>query len=98
MGKPTTIRLPEDLLRRLDRRARARGSDRATLVRQLLAEACTRDMEDEVLSAYAAGKLSLSAAAARLRVDPFAFLDLLRRRDLRVSVSLEDWIDSGKSL
>ncbi len=33
MTKPTTIRLPEDVLSELDRRAEARGKDRATLCR-----------------------------------------------------------------
>ena len=35
MTKPTTVRLPEDVLSELDRRARARGKDRATLLREL---------------------------------------------------------------
>ncbi|MGH7859117.1 MAG: ribbon-helix-helix protein, CopG family [Candidatus Binatia bacterium] len=35
MPHPTTIRLSDDLLRKIDRRARARGVDRATCLRNL---------------------------------------------------------------
>jgi predicted HTH domain antitoxin len=59
--------------------ARARGQDRAALVRDLLSSALRRDLEEHVVAAYAAGQLSLSQAAARLGVDPWSFLDVLRR-------------------
>ena len=63
MTRPTTIRLPEDMLNELDRRARARGKDRATLLRELLRDALERDREDEVVAAYRSGRLSLSLSA-----------------------------------
>ena len=69
MTKPTTVRLPEDVLSELDRRARARGKDRATLLRELLRAALDRDKEDEVVAAYRSGHLSLSQAAAQLGTD-----------------------------
>lgn len=46
MTKPTTVRLPEELLEQLDRRARGRGKDRATLIRELLRAGCTSGLED----------------------------------------------------
>ena len=92
--EPTTIRLPEDVLSELDRRARARGKDRATLLRAAL----DRDKEDEVVAAYRSGHLSLSQAAAQLGTDVWSLFDTLAQRGETVSVSLEDWRDSGSSL
>ena len=82
----------------LDRRARARGKDRATLVRELLRAALDRDQEDEVIAAYGSGHQSLSQAAARLGTDVWSLFDTLARRGVTVSVSLEDWRDSESSL
>ena len=98
MTKPTTIRLPEDVLSELDRRALARGKDRATLLRELLRAALDRDTEDEVITAYRSGQLSLSQAAARLSTDAWSLFETLTRRGETVSVSLEDWRDSESSL
>lgn len=98
MAKPTTIRLPDELLRELDARAKAHGRDRASFLRDLLRDALARDLEDEVFGMYARGELSLTDACRRLRVDPWEMLDHLRRRDLRLNVSLEDWIDSRSTL
>lgn len=96
--KPTTIRLPEDILSELDRRARARGKDRATLLRELLGDALTRDREDEVVSAYRSGSVSLSQAASLLGIDVWAYFDVLSRRGETINTTLEDWIDSESSL
>ena len=98
MTKPTTVRLPEDVLSELDRRAKARGKDRATLMRELLRAALERDQEDEIIAAYRTGRLSLSQAAARLGTDVWALFDILAQRGETVSVSLEDWRDSRSSL
>jgi len=97
MTKPTTIRLPEEVLNELDRRARDRGKDRATLLRELLQDALQRDAEEEVVASYRAGRLSLSQAASRLGTDVWSLLDILARRGETLSVSLEDWLDSRSS-
>ena len=98
MTKPTTIRLPEEILSELDRRARARGKDRATLLRELLRDALARDREDEVVAAYRSGSISLSLAATQLDTDVWAFFNVLSRRGETINVTLEDWIDSESSL
>ena len=98
MTKPMTIRLPEDVLSELDRRAQARGKDRATLLRELLRAALDRDKEDEVVTAYVSGRLSLSQATAPLGTDAWSLFDVLAQRGEMVSVSLEDWRDSLPSL
>ncbi len=98
MTTPTTIRLPDKLLEQIDRRARARKKDRASMIRELLHEGLARDLEDEVFTAYREGRLSLSRAARKLGLDPWAWFDLLRRRNESLNVTLEDWIDSRSAL
>lgn len=95
MANPTTIRLPEDLLEKIDRRAKAHGLDRAAYLRKLVGEALARDDEEDVMAAYRDGKLTMSEGAKRLGMDVWAFLDLLRRRGESLNVSIEDWMDSG---
>lgn len=98
MTIPTTIRLPEKLLEALDQRARSHNKDRASFIRELLSDGLARDLEEEVVLAYHQGRLSLSEAAQRLGLDPWAWFDLLRRRNETLNVELEDWIDSRPAL
>ena len=98
MARPTTIRLPEDLLREIDERATAHGKDRASFLRELLRKGLALDVEQEVLALYARGGISLTEAGRRLGVDLFELLDRLRQRNVTLNVSLEDWIDSRSSL
>jgi predicted DNA-binding protein len=98
MTRPTTLRLPDDLLRELDTRAKARGKDRASFLREMLRKGLTRDAEEEVLTLYAAGRLSLTEAAARLHVDLWELLDRFRQSNIKLNVSLEDWMDARPSL
>lgn len=98
MARPTTIRLPDDLLRELDDRAKTHGKDRASFLRELLRDALARDLEREVLDGYARGMVSLGEATRQLGIDPWELLERFRRDNRTLSVSLEDWIDSSESL
>ena len=98
MSKPTTIRLPDDLLAALDERARNHDKDRASFIRELLADGLARDVEEEVLRDYQKGAVSLSEAASRLGLDPWTWFERLRRRNETLNVQLEDWIDSRSAL
>lgn len=98
MTKPTTVRLPEDLVKQLDERARSRGEDRASVIRELLRAGLARQVEAETLAAYREQRISLSEGAARLGLDLWSWFDLLQRNGESVNVELEDWIDSRAAL
>ena len=98
MTKPTTIRLPEELLETIDERARSHRKDRASFIRELLADGVARDLEEEVVGAYREGTLSRSEAAAQLNMNVWEWFELLRRRNEHLNVRLEDWIDSRPAL
>jgi predicted HTH domain antitoxin len=56
------------------------------------------DLLEEAVLAYREGRLSLAEAARRLGLDPWAWFDLLRRRNETLNVELEDWIDARSAL
>ena len=56
------------------------------------------DLLEEVVLVYREGRLSLSEAACRLGLDPWAWFDPLRRRNETLNVELEEWIDSRSAL
>lgn len=98
MTRPTTIRLSEELLEKLDRRASSAGKDRATIIRELLRKGLTRELEEETVAAYREGRISLSQAASRLELNPWEWFDVLRRHGESINVQLEDWMDSREAL
>jgi len=55
-------------------------------------------VENEVLETYGRGAISFTDACRRLQIDPWELLDRLKRRNLQINVSLEDWLDSRSSL
>lgn len=95
MKRPTSIRLPDGLLLRLDERAAARSMDRAAYVRHLLTRALQTEIEDDTLQRYCNGLLSEGEAALAMGLDHWEFLDLLRLRNLTRNVSMEDWLSSS---
>jgi len=98
MTKPTTVRLEDELLEQLDQRARRRGEDRASVIRELLRAGLARELEEETVAAYRERRISLSEGAARLGLDLWSWFDLLRRHGESINVELEDWMDSRAAL
>lgn len=56
------------------------------------------DREEPVVHAYREGRLSMAEAAEQLDLDPWAWFELLRRRNEPLNVQIEDWIDSRPAL
>lgn len=52
--KPTMVQLPEELIDRLDRRARRDGVSRSSVVREAVSHHLASDVPDEIERAYAA--------------------------------------------
>ena len=95
MSKPTTLRLPDELLADVDERARRRGMERATYLRMLIRRGLDEDRRDAVLADYAAGRLSAGQVCEELGLSPWEFPDLLKRAGITRNVDFEDWLDSG---
>jgi len=96
MTKPTTIRIPEDLLEEIDQFVQELKLDRSTYLREVLRKGFSIDKQDRLLLKYTSGELSQLEVCEELGWNPWEFLAQLKARNLHLNVTLEDWIDAGE--
>ena len=96
MTKPTTIRIPEDLLNEIDQLVQKLRIDRSTYLREVLRKGFSMDKQDRLLLKYARGELSQMEVCHELKWNPWEFLAQLKARNPYLNVTLEDWIDSAE--
>jgi len=94
MTKPTTIRIPEDLLNEINQFVQELKLDRSTYLREVLRKGFSVDKQDRLFLKYARGELSQMEVCHELKWNPWEFLTQLKTRNLYLNVALEDWIDS----
>lgn len=95
MAKPTTIRIPEDLLNEIEQFVREMQLDRAAYLREVLRKGFSLDRQERLLREYAQGDLSLMEVCDKLKTNPWKLLATLEARNLHLNVGLEDWLDSA---
>ena len=95
MAKPTTIRVPEDLLEEIDRFVKELNLDRATYMREVLRKGFSLDKQERLLRDYARGELSMMEVCQKLGMDPWELLSTLKVQNLNLNVELEHWLDSA---
>ena len=96
MAKPTTIRIPEDLLNEIDQFVKELKMDRSAYLREVLRNGFSVDKQDRLLLKYARAELSQMEVCRELKWSPWKFLAQLKARNLYLNVSLEDWIDAAE--
>ena len=96
MAKPTTIRIPEDLLNEIEQFVQDMKLDRAAYLREVLRKGFSLDKQDRILLKYVRGELSQMEVCQELKWSPWNFLTQLKARNLYLNVSIEDWIDSAE--
>jgi len=79
----TTLRLPEEALRQIDRIAKRRKQDRATLLRQAIDGGLREILLGDAVDRFQRGECSAWRAASDAGLGLWEFLDELRRRGLR---------------
>lgn len=94
MAKPTTIRIPEDLLNEIDQFVQESNLDRSTYLREVLRKGFSIDKQDRLFSKYLRKELSQMEVCQELKWDPWEFLAQLKSRNLHLNVELEDWLDA----
>ena len=98
MAKPTTIRLPEELLNEINQFVQELKLDRSAYLREVLQRGFSLDKQDRLLLKYVRGELSQMEVCQKLNWNPWEFLDQLKARNLRLNVELEDWLDAAELL
>ena len=96
MAKPTTIRIPEDLLKEIDQLVQELKLDRSAYLREIVSKGFSIDKEDRLLQKYVKGELSHMEVCRELGWDPWEFLGHLKARNLHLNVDLEAWLDSAQ--
>lgn len=94
MAKPTTIRIPEDLLKEIDKVVKELQLDRSTYLREVLRKGFSLDRQERLLRDYTQGELSLLEVCQGLKCNPWEFLSMLQAKNLHLNVGLEDWLDA----
>lgn len=94
MAKPTTVRIPEDILKEIDQQAKKLKLDRSTYLREVLTKGLSMDKKERTLKEYSRGELTMIEACHKLKYNPWEFFSLLQSVNLHLNVTLEDWIDS----
>ena len=96
MAKPTTIRIPEDLLNEIDQFVQELKLDRSAYLREVLKKGFSADKQDRLLEKYTRGDLSQMEVCRVLKWNPWDFLAQLKARNLYLNVALEDWMDAAE--
>jgi predicted DNA-binding protein len=96
MAKPTTIRIPEDLLNEINQFIEDSKLDRAAYLREVIQKGFAADKQDRLLAKYSRGELSHLEVCRELRWNPWELFAKLKERGLHLSVSLEDWMDASQ--
>ena len=96
MTKPTTIRLPEDLLNDINQFVRETKLNRSTYLREILKKGFSLDKQERLLLKYTDGELSQMEVCQALKWDPWQFLAQLKAKNLHLNVGLEEFLDSSK--
>jgi hypothetical protein len=95
MLKPTTVRVPDDFLKEVNRFVKDRKLDKSAYLREILRKGFEEDRRERLLGEYLAGGLSAGEFCGKLGITIWEFLDLLKSRNATLNVSLEDWLDSA---
>jgi len=95
MAKPTTIRIPEDLLEEIDHVVKKMQLDRSTYLREILRKGFSLDRQERLFRDYAQGELSLMEVCKELKCNPWELLSMMQANNLHLNVGLEDWLDTA---
>jgi Arc/MetJ-type ribon-helix-helix transcriptional regulator len=95
MAKPTTIRIPEDLLNEIDQLVQELKLDRSAYLREVLQKGFFVDKQERLLEKYHRRELSQMEVCRELGWSPWEFLAQLRAKNLYLNVDLEDWLDTA---
>jgi Arc/MetJ-type ribon-helix-helix transcriptional regulator len=96
MARPTTIRIPEELLDEIDQLVRELSLDRSAYLREVLRKGFEIDKQDRLLEKYIRGELSQMEVCSQMNWDPWEFSDQLKARNMHLNVGLEDWLDASE--
>ena len=69
--------------------------DKSAYLREILKKGFEEDRRERLMSQYQSGELSAIEVCKMLNITPWEFFDILKKKNIALNVTLEDWLDSG---
>ena len=88
--KVLTLRVPEDVLERIDEIAKREGKDRSEVVRELLRIGLRNKLIEDALRMYREGKVSMWKAARIAGLSLWEFIEILKEKEVEIQYGLRE--------
>lgn len=98
MGEAVGVRLPEDLLEKIEELSRSEGDDRSTTMRKLIQRGFDEVARERAAQAYREGRVTLSEAADRAGLTMWEMEQYLVHHGYRSSYSIQDLASEVETL
>jgi len=95
MLKPATVRIPEEFLKEITSFVKDMHLDKSAYLREILQKGFEEDRQQRLLAKYQTGDLSVEEACRLLDLSMWDFFLLLKKRNMALNVSMEDWLNSA---
>ena len=82
MGKAVSTRIPEEMAKKLDEIAEEKHLDRATLIRQMLAEDIEKSLIEKAAERYRKGEVSIEKAAEEAETSIWTMINHIERENI----------------
>lgn len=90
MGKTFTTRLPDDMVKEIERIAEIEKLDKSSVIRRLLNKAIPEWKLEYALKLYQNGEISIGKAAELSSISIWEFMEKLSQYKIPLNYSLED--------
>lgn len=98
MTATVTTRVAEEVLRQIDEFSAEKNMDRATMLRNLIAQGLEEEKRKKVLLGYKERKISLQRAAELLGIHLVEMLELIEREGIYLDYTAEELREDLKGL
>ncbi|ADB58230.1 UPF0175 family protein [Archaeoglobus profundus] len=88
--KVVTLRVPEDMLKKIDEIAKKEGIEKSEVIRELLKIELRNKLVENALKAYRERKVSMWKAAKIAGLSLWKFIEILRERGIEIQYGIRD--------
>ena len=88
--KVLTLRLPEDVLEKIDNIARREGKERSEVIREILKIGLRDKFIEDALKAYKEGKVSIWKAAKIAGLSLWEFVEILKDKSIEIQYGIRE--------
>lgn len=98
MAVAISTRVDEEMVKEIDELSKEKHMDRATMLRNLIAEGLEKERRKRVVELYRQEKISMGKAREMLGIDFDEWLKLMKEEKLTIPYTREMWEEDKKGL